>query len=373
MVVSILGTGFETGATVSFGSIAATAVTFISPTNLSATSPPAAAGAVNIVVANADGQTGVFTNGFTYLPPGPADHPIALSGYNRDVVVPNTATGGDTGPYAQPFDSVNRVAFYEAGLGEIGTWALGSGSEGLPANRTFTSLLDGVTVFQLEVYTGSNVLHLDANSMSGTLTLITPAAYSSLSVLSASANGGGAGSLIIQFADDSSSSPISFNAADWLGSGPGAALTHFGEIDLGNFGSFFTVDPAGNTPSLYQSTTNLAAARLSSKPILSFTFTMPTGGGSPTDTGIFAVSGTPATNTVASPPVFFGVTATPANIQLAWSAIPGQSYQIQYKTNLSQAAWSNLGGAITATNSTAAASDSIGPDSQRFYRALWQP
>ena len=372
-VVSVLGTGFESGAAVNFGSIAATAVTFIGPTNLSATSPPATAGAVNIVVTNTDGQVGVLTNGFTYLPPGPADRPIALSGYNRDVVVPNTATGGDTRPYAQPFDSVDNLAFYETGLGDIGIWALGSGSEGLPTNRTFTSALDGVTVFQFEVYTGSNVLHLDANSMSGTLTLNTPAAYNSLSVLSASANGGGAGSVVIQFADNSTSSPIGFNAADWLGSGPGAALSHFGEIDLGDLGSFFTVDPAGNTPNLYQSTTNLAAAGLSSKPILSFIFTMPTGSGGPTDTGIFAVSGTPATNAVASPPVFFGVTATPGNIHFTWSAIPGQNYQIQYKTNLAQAAWSNLGGAITATNSTAAASDSIGPESHRFYRAVLMP
>jgi len=101
---------------------------------------------------------------------------------------------------------------------------------------------------------------------------------------------------------------------------------------------------------------------------------MPAGTGSPTDTGIFAVSGTPAsTNTVLSPPEFHGPTTTPGNIHLTWSAVPGQNYQLQYKTSLSQTTWSNSGPAITATNSTAAASESIGPDRQRFYRAVWLP
>ena len=285
---------------------------------------------MNIVVTNADGQTATFTNGFTYLPQ--IDHPIALSGNNRDVVVENTATGGNTGPYAQPFDSVNNLAFYEAGLGDIGAWSYGSGAEGLPTNGTFTSALDGLTVFQLQPYGGSNVLHLDTNSPSGTLTLDAPAAYSSLSILSASANGGGAGSLVIQFSDASTSSPISFNASDWLGSGAGATLTQFGEIDLGDLAAFFTVDPTNSTPNLYQSTTNLAAAGLSSRPIVSLTFTMPAGSGSPTDTGIFAVSGTRAS--IPLPPRPLGVIATAGTIHFTWRATAGQKYQTQVQDQL---------------------------------------
>jgi len=372
-VLSITGAGFENGATVSFGSLPAAAIQWISSTNLSATTPPGPAGAVNIVVANADGQVTVLTNGFTYLPPGPVDHPVVLTGYNRDVVVENNATGGNTSPYAQAFDSVNQLAFYEAGLGGIGVWKYGNGSEGLPASGAFTSSLDGATVFQFEPYSGSNVLHLDANSPSGTLKMKTPAAYTSLSILSASANGGGAGSLVIEFADNTTSPPLNFNASDWLGTGPGAALTHFGEMSLGDFGSFFSVDPANNTPNLYQSTTNLAAAGLSSKLIVSLTFTMPTGSGAPTDTGIFAVSGTLATNTAPPPPVFLAVSRTSGNIYFTWSAIAGRVYQLQYKTNLSQTAWSNVGKVVIATNSSATASDSVGQERQRFYRAVCLP
>ncbi len=40
-------------------------------------------------------------------------------------------------------------------------------------------------------------------------------------------------------------------------------------------------------------------------------------------------------------------------IQFAWSAVSGQRFQVQYKTNLTQAGWNDLGGTITATGSTA--------------------
>jgi hypothetical protein len=43
-------------------------------------------------------------------------------------------------------------------------------------------------------------------------------------------------------------------------------------------------------------------------------------------------------------------------------------YQVQYKTNLLQTNWINLGNAITATNVTATATNLIGSDPQRFYR-----
>jgi hypothetical protein len=88
--------------------------------------------------------------------------------------------------------------------------------------------------------------------------------------------------------------------------------------------------------------------------------------------GFLSVDGQVQVIAPSTPPVFLGVIATPGNIQFTWSAIAGQNYQVRYTTNLSQSAWSDLRGPITATNSTAAASDSIGPDRQRFYRVLAQ-
>ncbi len=56
-----------------------------------------------------------------------------------------------------------------------------------------------------------------------------------------------------------------------------------------------------------------------------------------------------------------------------WLALTGRSYQLQFATNLTQTNWSNTGGLITATNSTASASDTIGAALQHFYRVVLSP
>jgi hypothetical protein len=65
--VIITGTNFEDGATVKFGSVAATFVGFNSPTSLSASTPAGSAGAVGVTVTNPDGQSATLPGGFTYI------------------------------------------------------------------------------------------------------------------------------------------------------------------------------------------------------------------------------------------------------------------------------------------------------------------
>jgi hypothetical protein len=64
--VTIEGTGYQSGATVSIGGTAATGVTVVSSTSITATTPAHAAGAVSVVVTNTDAQSGTLSNGFTY-------------------------------------------------------------------------------------------------------------------------------------------------------------------------------------------------------------------------------------------------------------------------------------------------------------------
>jgi hypothetical protein len=64
--VTITGTGFAAGGTVSFGGTAATGVSVGSSTTITATTPAHGAGAVNVVVTNSDGQSGTLNNGYTY-------------------------------------------------------------------------------------------------------------------------------------------------------------------------------------------------------------------------------------------------------------------------------------------------------------------
>ncbi len=64
--VTITGTGFVTGATVTFGGTSATNVTVVSSTSITATTPAHAAGTVNVVVTNPDSQNATLSNGYTY-------------------------------------------------------------------------------------------------------------------------------------------------------------------------------------------------------------------------------------------------------------------------------------------------------------------
>ena len=82
--VTVTGTGFLTGATVSFGGTAATNVNVVGSTSITATTPAHASGAVTIVVTNTDTQTGTLNNGYTYTANAPA--PTVAS------ITPNTGT-----------------------------------------------------------------------------------------------------------------------------------------------------------------------------------------------------------------------------------------------------------------------------------------
>jgi DNA-binding protein YbaB len=64
--VTISGTNFVSGATVTFGGTAATSVVVSNSTTITATTPAHAAGAVTVVVKNPDTQTGSLASGFTY-------------------------------------------------------------------------------------------------------------------------------------------------------------------------------------------------------------------------------------------------------------------------------------------------------------------
>ncbi|HEY3382484.1 MAG TPA: S8 family serine peptidase [Vicinamibacterales bacterium] len=75
--VTITGTGFAAGDTVSFGGVAATGVTVIDATRMTMTTPPHATSIVDVVVMRTDQQTAVRTSAFTYGSPAFTDDPLA--------------------------------------------------------------------------------------------------------------------------------------------------------------------------------------------------------------------------------------------------------------------------------------------------------
>jgi hypothetical protein len=66
--VTINGTGFNAGATVTFGGSAATNVVVVSAIKITARTPAHAAGSVNVTVTNTDTSNGTLTNGYLYKP-----------------------------------------------------------------------------------------------------------------------------------------------------------------------------------------------------------------------------------------------------------------------------------------------------------------
>jgi hypothetical protein len=56
---------------------------------------------------------------------------------------------------------------------------------------------------------------------------------------------------------------------------------------------------------------------------------------------------------------------------LQWSALPAHVYQVQSTADLAQPSWTNVGPAITASNYTMTASETIGSDTAQFYRIVF--
>ena len=65
-IITVTGTGFKTGATVTVGGTAAPAVSYVSSTTLTITTPAKAAGDYDVVVTNTDTGSATFINGISY-------------------------------------------------------------------------------------------------------------------------------------------------------------------------------------------------------------------------------------------------------------------------------------------------------------------
>jgi hypothetical protein len=74
-------------------------------------------------------------------------------------------------------------------------------------------------------------------------------------------------------------------------------------------------------------------------------------------------------------PAFRAATKTSSSFNLTWGTMTGLVYQVQYKTNLVQTNWINLGKPLIATSGNLTVSDTnaIGSSRQRFYRLMVSP
>jgi len=243
--------------------------------------------------------------------------PLALTGFNRDVVVENTASGPPYSSYAVELNPGENLAFYQSGLP--------GKSYGLPVTGIFTSAVGDGTVFQFEPYTANNVLALSSATGlgAGTLTLVTPATLSRLAIVAHSAGGGGTTDLTLNFTDGTTFT-TTYDAPDWFNNA-NYALAGFERINL----TTAATSGATTNPRFYQTTLDLAALLgAGNRPLASLTFTKVASAGS---TGIYAVSGEVAAQTpaviIAQPADRTVDEAMPAGFSVGASGNPFPSLQ----------------------------------------------
>jgi hypothetical protein len=209
--------------------------------------------------------------------------PVSVTGFNRDVVIENTAPTNlpYSSAFVQNFNSGESSAFYQTNFPNK--------THGLPLNGYFTNTFDG-TIFQLQSYAANNVLDLspDNGLTNGTLFLAAPKIYDLIALVANSGNGDSIGnaSLTLHF-NDGTIFVTNYYAPDWFNNNNplySIALQGFERIDL-NSGN---VSGAPSNPRFYQTSIALTNIAGGNKRISSITFGKPSAARS---TGIYAVSG----------------------------------------------------------------------------------
>jgi uncharacterized protein (TIGR03382 family) len=116
-LITLSGTGFAEGATITVGSAAATDVVIVSDVLARAVVPAHAAGAVDVVLTNDDMQTATLDNGFTYVAP-PSNNAGTVTDGGSGAVGEDPPTGtGVPGGVSCGCSSFDGSMFSMAGFG----------------------------------------------------------------------------------------------------------------------------------------------------------------------------------------------------------------------------------------------------------------
>jgi len=148
--------------------------------------------------------------------------------------------------------------------------------------------------------------------------------------------------------------------------------------------SFWLSNPSGGTPNQFQALWNntlvVAQTNLTSTAWNNFQILVAaTGTVTPLQFGIIDQQDFLALDDISVTPVgpvaFKSTARLTNNFQLTWNTSTGIVYQVQYKTNLIQTSWINLGGPTRAGSNTLTATDTnaLRATSQRFYRLITTP
>jgi hypothetical protein len=170
--------------------------------------------------------------------------PLQLTGYHADVII----DVDQNVRFAQLFDA-GCCAWFESGaVSDDGT----EHDDGIPAGSTFASMTGSGVNYMIQPAVFNNVLQVSNAAgaqaqgvpASGTLTLVTPGAYSQIAIFSSSGNSNGTatGTLTVNY-DDGSSLAGTYNTFDWCGGSnplsviPPNPIASLGVSGIGRVGS----------------------------------------------------------------------------------------------------------------------------------------
>jgi autotransporter-associated beta strand protein len=209
-------------------------------------------------------------------------NPVGLTAgsFNQDVIT--SANEYTTTPYGTTaaVDGATgngSFVFYETGTG-------GQNTSGLPSSGRFVSANNPAVTYQLQGFTGNNVLLLGNANQTGTLTLSSPAKFQSLSFLTVGGSGSPTYSFTLNFQEGGSTTVTGFTAPDWF-NGANPVIVLNGRLNRNN-GTFDSLG-SGN-PRMYNQDYTLSAVD-QGKTVTSIDFTYTGGTGSTLD--IFGLSG----------------------------------------------------------------------------------
>jgi fibronectin-binding autotransporter adhesin len=213
-------------------------------------------------------------------------NPVAASGYNHDVVsAVSEIAGGSPFGTTRAVDGTNGTGSYVYFQAGVDTANPGNG---MPAGGRFQSLTNAAVTYQFQDYTGNNVLSLGGGATTDNrLTLSTPGAYRSLSIMNVTGSGSSTYSVVLNFSDATSTTFAGNASPDWFG-GANPVFVVNGRMrrDNGNIEN----QNSGN-PRIYATDLTLSAAD-QLKTLTSIDF-LPTTGGT---FNVFGLSGTAGSN-----------------------------------------------------------------------------
>ena len=135
--VTINGSNFVAGATIKFDNTAATNVSVVSASSITANVPAHVAGVVSVVVTNPNGLSGTLANAFTYTQPAPAETVLLADDFNDNSLdlakwTPNNLFSGYTDSALPAVETAQRLQ-----TGPLLTGQSGSHYNGIRSARSY--------------------------------------------------------------------------------------------------------------------------------------------------------------------------------------------------------------------------------------------